>query len=171
MRLRRREARGWRLPVVAAAIVILLAPVTDAWGQDAAAPPPPDRIETARLVWTTLTALDQAGRTGNYSVLRDLAAPAFQRANDPARLAVIFAKLREQRLGLDRVVSIAPVYTGPPKVNEAGLYRITGNFPFRPYAIEFDMLFQLVGGDRRLFGISVARSSPMPPAKPANPGG
>ena len=40
------------------------------------------------LVRTTLLALDQANKTGNYTVLRDLAAPGFQ-VDTAARLAEI----------------------------------------------------------------------------------
>ena len=45
-----------------------------------------DRNGVLILVRRTLTALDQANRTGNYTVLRDLGSPDFQ-ANTAARLA------------------------------------------------------------------------------------
>ena len=44
-----------------------------------------DRNGVLILVRSTLIALDQANKTGNYTVLRDLGAPAFQ-ANSAARL-------------------------------------------------------------------------------------
>ena len=44
-----------------------------------------------------LIALDQANKTGNYTVLRDLGSPAFQ-ANTAARLGEIFAGLRHEIL-------------------------------------------------------------------------
>jgi hypothetical protein len=121
---------------------------------------PPDRFETARLVWSTLIAVDQANQTGNYSVLRDLAAPGFQKLNDPARLAAIFAAVRETDLGLGRVVLSAPVYTEPPTILENGLYRVKGAFPARPVGVAFEILFQNVEGRWRLFGISVGEAAP-----------
>ena len=36
------------------------------------------------------------------------------------------------------------------------MLRLTGAFPTRPQQINFDLLFQHVGGQWRLFGISVA---------------
>src|SRR6266702_4668463 len=52
-----------------------------------------DRNGVLMLIRSTLLALDQANKTGNYTVLRDLGAPGFQ-ANTAARLAEIFAKQR-----------------------------------------------------------------------------
>jgi hypothetical protein len=161
-------------------MVLLIAPAVR--GQSAEAPVAPDRFETARLVWTTLIAVDHANRTGNYSVLRDLAAPGFQRANDPARLATIFARIREAKLGLGRVVLATPVYTETPEVLESGLYRVTGQFPARPAGIDFEMLFQQVEGQWRLYGIAIVPlaaakapategAAPAPVPKPAASGG
>jgi hypothetical protein len=149
------KSRVWRLPLRAAAVFLaaVLATTGQAPAQSAV---PPDQLETSRLIWTTLIAVDHANRTGNYSVLRDLSAPSFRDANDAARLAVIFAKLRERDIGLDRVVLTAPVLAAAPAVLENGLYRVTGSFPFRPVGVGFDLLFQSVDGQWRLFGVSVA---------------
>lgn len=81
---------GWRLPALAVAILMALAPAGHAYEAGAGSAPAPDRHETARLVWTTLIAIDHANRSGNYSVLRDIAAPAFRDANDPVRLSASF---------------------------------------------------------------------------------
>lgn len=176
---------GWRLPVPAAAIFLGLV-LGGSWGASGAqgqeTPAPPDRFETARLVWSTLIAVDHANRTGNYSVLRDLAAPGFRKANDPARLATIFAKVREEKLGLGRVVLATPLYAEPPKLQENGLYRVRGSFPGRPAGVNFDMLFQYAEGEWRLFGIGVAPAAAaeapetegtprQPTPKPAGSGG
>ena len=95
-------SRAWRLPVVAAAIVMALAPVAQAHEADAGSAPAPDSQETAQLVWTTLIAVDHANRTGNYSVLRDPAAPSFPDANNPPQTAGIFPTVRERRSRLRR---------------------------------------------------------------------
>ena len=48
-----------------------------------AAPPPassqpvPGELELAKLIWSTMAAVDHANQSGNYSVLRDISAPAF----------------------------------------------------------------------------------------------
>jgi hypothetical protein len=127
----------------------------------------PDRFEAARLVWSTLIAIDHANRTGNYTVLRDLGAPSFRRANDPARLAQIFAKVRRDNLGIGRVVLSAPVYDEPPRILDNGLYQVKGVFPGRPNGVAFELLFQDVKGEWRLFGVWVAKAPPAPPPAPS----
>ena len=96
---------GWRPAVFAAAILIIIASGAQAQQQQQQPrPPKPDRPETAQLVWTTLIAVHHANLTGNYSVLRELGAPAFQQNNDPAKLAQIFARVRQADRGLGRSV-------------------------------------------------------------------
>jgi len=149
------KSRVRRLPVLVAAILMALtAPlVHPAQAQTVA---PPDRLETTRLIWTTLIAVDHANRTGNYSVLRDLAAPSFRNANNSARLAGIFAGIRAKDIGLDRVVLASPVLSDLPTILENGLFRVTGSFPFRPVGINFDLLYQNFGGQWKLFGVAIA---------------
>lgn len=124
-------------------------------------------------MWTTLIAVDHANRTGNYSVLRDLGAPGFQKADDPARLAAIFANVREQKLGLGRAVLATPVYAQPPRLQENGLFRVKGSFPARPAGIGFEMLFHQVEGEWRLFGIGIvplaAAEAPDAESEPRQP--
>ena len=165
-----RGSRGWRPPALVAAILMVLAPVDHAHEASAEGAPAPDRQETAQLVWTTLIAVDHANRTGNYSVLRDLAAPSFRDANNAARLAGIFAPLRARDIGLRRVVLASPAYAEPPKILDSGLYRVRGSFAFRPVGINFDLLFQHTDGEWQLFGVSIAPvEMPAPPADGAAP--
>jgi len=130
---------------------MLAAPAT---AQTQTAPPP--RGEVARLGWGTLTALGHANRTGNYTVLRDLAAPGFRAANDAARLAAVFARNRDLPLG--RAVLYAPQLSAAPAIAEDGTLRLQGRVPMRPEAILFDMLFVREGAEWRLQGLSVGRS-------------
>ncbi len=162
------RSRGWRPPALAVALLMALAPVGQAHEASAGSAPAPDRHETAQLIWTTLIAIDHANRTGNYSVLRDLAAPSFRDANNAARLAGIFAKFREQDIGLRRVVLASPVYAEPPKILDNGLYRVRGSFEFRPVGIKFELLFQHTDSGWLLFGVSIAPAEmPEPPADDA----
>src|SRR5262249_10351761 len=77
--------------------------------QQSQAPKPAqiDRNGVLILVRTTLLALDQANKTGNYTVLRDLGAPDFQ-ANSAAQLAEIFAQQRKDNVDLSGVAVIDP---------------------------------------------------------------
>jgi hypothetical protein len=135
-----------------------------------AAPQPAqlDRNAVLILIRTTLLALDQANRTGNYTVLRDLGAPAFQAANTAARLAEIFATLRAQNLDLSGAAVLDPQLTLMPQIEPNGMLHMTGFFPSFPLQINFDLLFAPVDGRWRPFGISigVAQSSPSAPVPP-----
>ncbi len=120
------------------------------------APKMPDANGVMILVRTTLIALDQANRTGNYTVLRDLGAPGFRQANSAAKLAAIFAKLRGQKLDLGPVAVVAPIFTQRPALGEQGMLRATGYFPTRPLRVNFDLAYQWIGDRWQLFGIAAS---------------
>ena len=82
--------------------------------------------------------------------------PGFRDANDAARLAGIFAKIRARDIGLSQVVLASPVYEEPPHLLENGLYQVRGSFPFRPVGIIFHLLFQHTDTGWQLFGVSIA---------------
>ena len=127
----------------------------------------PDSLLALKLIWSTMAALDHANQTGNYSVLRDLGAPSFQANNSAATLAGTFQALRNQRIDVANALIVTPVYEIPPSLIEGGLLRVRGSFPLRPNPIGFDLLFQNVAGQWRLFGIAVVPLSPQPSAPPA----
>jgi hypothetical protein len=128
------------------------------------------------LVRSTLLTLNDANRTGNYTVLRELAAPDFQARNTASDLAQIFADLRRRNFDLLSVALIAPQFTSAPALVDAasGKLRLTGFFATQPLRINFDLAFQSVGGQWRLFAISIAtpdapveqsRLGPRPPQR------
>ena len=130
-----------------------------------AAPPPvssqpvPGELEMAKLIWSTMVAVDQANRSSNYSVLRDISAPAFQIANDPGQLARIFAGLRASGTDLSNTLLLAPTYRAPPAIVSPGVMRVQGYFGLRPTAVNFDFSYQWVEGRWRLVGVSIAPAS------------
>jgi hypothetical protein len=105
--------------------------------------------------------LNDANRSGNYSVLRDLAAPNFQSRNSPADLAQSFADLRHRKFDLFAVALLAPQFTAEPALDGNGHLRLAGFFPTSPLRISFDLTFQSVGGEWRLLAVSV--STPQAP--------
>jgi hypothetical protein len=132
-----------------------------------------DRNGVLILIRATLLALDHANKTGNYTVLRDLGAPAFQ-VNTAARLAEIFAKQRNDNLDLSGVSAVDPQLSLLPQIEANGLMRMAGFFPSVPAQINFELAFAPVNGQWRLFGISVALGqsapvAPVPPPAPASP--
>jgi hypothetical protein len=108
------------------------------------------------LIRSTLLTLNDANRTGNYTVLHDLASPEFQARNTAADLSNSFADLRRRHFDLFSVALAAPQLSALPVLDGNGMLRLTGFFPTRPLQINFDLLFQNSGGQWRLFGISVA---------------
>ncbi len=139
----------------------------------AAAPAAPQAAQIDRnglliLVKSALIALDQANKTGNYTVLRDLAAPGFASANNAARLAEIFVNLRRDRIDLSGVLVLEPQLTIMPEIDANGMLHLAGFFPSAPTQINFEMLFAPVDGQWKLFGIAANLGSSVP-AAPAPP--
>lgn len=132
--------------------------------QQAQQPRLPVSLEQALyLLRSTLLTLNDANRSGNYTVLRDLAAPDFQARNTAADLAQIFSDLRRRNFDLFAVAVASPQLTAPPALDQQGMQRLSGFFPTRPLQIRFDLVFQVANGQWRLFGISVATPEAPPP--------
>lgn len=160
----------WRAFLVAAG---LLAITSAGHAQTPAQAPKPaqiDRNGVLILIRSSLLALDQANKTGNYTVLRDIGAPGFQN-NTAARLGEIFAKLRNDNLDLSGVAVIDPQLNLLPQIEANGLMRMAGFFPSVPTQVNFDLSFAPVNGQWRLFGISVSigQSGPIAPEPPSPP--
>ena len=131
------------------------------WAQSEEAAPPADPVPAnidrngvLILVRTTLLALDQANKTGNYTVLRDMGSPGFQ-ANSAAQLGDIFASQRANGLDLAGVAVLEPQLTVLPQIRGDGLLRMAGFFPSVPTQVNFDLLFAPTNRQWRLFGISI----------------
>lgn len=149
------------------------APSKPAQQQNAAAEPlpqvvMPDAEKIVLLLRSTLLTLGDAIDTGNFTVLRDKGAPGFRETNSAARLSQSFSDLAARGIDLSVVSVIAPQLTEPPALDQqAGMLRLKGYFPSQPVQINFEMIYQAVGGRWRLFGLSVqpsAVSAATPPA-------
>jgi hypothetical protein len=130
----------------------------------AAVPAVPSDAKLLTLIYSALIALNQANSSGNYSVLRDISAPGFQSANNPAQLAQSFANLRGRNLDLSPILLVQPKLVRTPGITANGMLRVSGFFPTRPEQVNFDLLFQAVQGQWRLFGIATDTSQAPSPA-------
>jgi len=142
--------------------------------QQKAAPKPalPDPYKLNLLVRATIIAVNQANQTGNYTVLRALASPRFQKENSKAQLAKIFAGLRKRNLDLTPIMFFDPKLVAPPAIDASGMLRLTGFIPTQPEQVLFDLAFESVEGKWRLFGIAIDVQPPAkPPQKPRAPAG
>jgi hypothetical protein len=128
--------------------------------------PPPEQM--AMMIQTSVVALSQANLTGNFTVLHALGAPSFQKANTPAKLFEIFKDLRDRNIDLTPVILFSPVLLREPAINEQGMLHLVGYYKTSPQQVHFELLFQPVGGQWRLFGISVRTQPASQPAAAAN---
>ena len=112
------------------------------------------------LIRRTLLTLNDANLSGNYSILRQLAAPGLQRAHSSAALSRAFADLRNRKVDMAALVNFAPELTRKPKLDKNGRLRLTGFVPTRPQQINFDLLFEKHRKRWRLFAISVKVLAP-----------
>jgi hypothetical protein len=140
----------------------------------APAKPMPEGAALNILIRRTLLSINDANLSNNYSVLRDLAAPGFQKTNDVQKLAGIFAGLRNSKIDLAPIVYFDPKLVRPPEFTKNGMLRLTGFVPTQPQQVNFDMLFEDVTGAWRLYGIAVNTSLAKaavaaPPASSATP--
>jgi hypothetical protein len=159
------RVKAWAL---AAASVVACAPgvalAQQANPQTEPKPAQIDRNGVLILIRSTLLALDQANKTGNYTVLGDLGAPGFQAANTAARLGEIFANLRRDKIDLSGVAVLEPQLTLLPQIEADGLMHMTGFFPSVPAQVKFELLYAPVEGQWRLLGISVGLEQSGPTA-------
>jgi hypothetical protein len=158
------------LLIVATSSIAQQQPVQGASQPQASTVPVPGDLELAKLVWSTLSAVDHANQAGNYSVLRDLSAPGFQANNDPARLTQIFASLRGSGVDLSNALLLAPTYRSTPAFVQPGILRVQGYFGLRPTAINFELYYQWIVGKWKLFGVSIVPATiatEQPPPRPA----
>ena len=121
----------------------------------AGAPAVPHPTELTILIRSTLLAVNQANLTGNYTVLRELGTPNFQRKNNAARLANIFRDLRSRGIDLGPVAVLNAKAVRKPAIDANGLLRLSGYFPSRPERVNFDLAFQMMDGRWQLLGIAL----------------
>ena len=158
--------------LVASAVPSAFAQAPKSAPSESQAPKPAniDRNGVLILIRSALLALDQANKTGNYTVLRDLGAPGFQ-VNTAAKLAEIFAKQRDDKLDLSGVAAIDPQLSLLPQIEANGLMRMAGFFPSVPAQVNFELAFAPLNGQWRLFGLSVSigQAAPTAPELPTHP--
>jgi len=107
------------------------------------------------LVRTTMIAIDQANKTGNYAVLRAIGGPGL-RAYSVAQLAKTFEPLRSNKIDLTPATVVTPELVEPPVISAGGLLTLAGSFPTAPMQIQFRFVYQAARGYWKPFGLSVS---------------
>lgn len=127
----------------------------------------PDAEKIVLLLRNTLITLNDAIQTGNYTVLRDKGAPGFRDANSAAKLGQIFSNLAQNGIDLSAVSVVTPQLTEAPSLDQQkGMLHVQGYFPLQT-PVNFEVLYQSVGGRWRVFGLAVQPGAPAVQAAPA----
>jgi hypothetical protein len=119
--------------------------------------PPPEVLLV--LLRTSLLALDHANKVNDYGVLRALGAPELQKFS-AEQLSQLFAGLRSANIDLSPVAVITPQVLEQPQITAEGLLRLVGFFPTQPLQIQFEIVFQPINGQWRVFGLTVRAAAP-----------
>lgn len=125
---------------------------------------PPDAGLALTLIRTTLLTLNDALRSDNFTVLRDVSSIAFRNAHTAGGLSRRFSTLAQQGIDLSAVAVLTPTLSEPPSVDaEKGALRLKGYFDGRPMGIAFDLLFAAEDGRWKVSGLSIQTSPPRVP--------
>lgn len=152
---------GYGRAIGASLLTCLIHISVPAWAGDEAPMSAPDVPSAAALVRATLLSLNEANLTGNYSVLRDASAPEFRRGFTEARLASIFAVLREKRVDLSTSVTLEPVIAHTDYMPSRHVVAYRGRVPAAAtgslrFDVNFDVAYQYVEGRWRLFMLDLS---------------
>ncbi len=96
-------------------------------------------------------------------MFRQLAAPAFQRANSAESLAAAFAAHRARPLDLSVAALKRPVWSSPPAAGADRRLRLSGLYAVGAENLRFALAFEPVGGTWRLHEIHVGTEPAMAP--------
>lgn len=118
---------------------------------------PMSREQAVALSRAVLLRLDDASRTGNYAVFRDMAAPSFQKMNSQADLERIFNWLKREGVVLAPAALIEERSLQPVVREKTDLVHIRGVVPEIPGGLGFDIFLQRTSGEWLVFGIAVYR--------------
>jgi hypothetical protein len=111
------------------------------------------------LVRSTLMALNDANRSGNYSVLRDLAGPRFQERNSVLRLREVFQAFREAGVDLSPAGMVPSSLTRMETRASDSILILEGGLPMGEeharQRLRFAMEFEPIAGHWRLLTLAV----------------
>ncbi len=119
---------------------------------------PPQRVsgpQISALIRNTITAVNHANLTGNYTVLRDLGSLSFHNTKSAAHLADIFRPFREGNVDLADAVLLDPRLGQAPKLTTDGVLKLKGWFKTKPQNLTFDLTYRFENQLWRIMSISL----------------
>jgi len=139
--------------IVAAALVFFVAGSVNGLAKYETVPVP-DKDMAVSLIYEAIIAVNNASQTGNFSVLRDLGAPEFQLKYTVEDLAQTFRALREKKIDLRPTVLLKPVIRQSQYIKSKSLFRMKGFMPTRPVRLHFEIHYQYVDKNWRLYALT-----------------
>jgi hypothetical protein len=141
--------------ILAGLLVPLLAAGALAEQQPASGLKVPSDQALTIMIKSILITYNDANLSGNYSVLRDLASPAFREANSPSALAEIFKDNREKNINIAPILLFQPKLLRKPEIDADGDLVLEGFFDTRPDQVRFLIVYRAVEGAWQLFALRV----------------
>lgn len=123
--------------------------------------PVPSITVQSMLVKNTLTALNHATITGNYTVLRDLGSTRL-RQRKASDLADLFRGLRDHKIDLSQVLLREPQVTKGLLERSTGRLRLIGTVETAPRVARFDLTFSWENGGWMIDDLGLALDEPTP---------
>lgn len=120
------------------------------------------------LVRTTLLSFNDALKTGNFSIFRDLIAPSVREQNSALQLFKTYAHLIDRKLDLSAVAILEPKYSPAPLIDASGRLIVSGSYPGPKLTIKFSIAYELVARRWKIYGLNLTaeQGQPSDPAKP-----
>lgn len=106
------------------------------------------------LIRSTLSALNDANQTGNYTVLRDTAAPTFSQKYTAADLALAFTNLRNNPR-FSEACAGTPSLIEPSRSTPDGTIQFRGQMGPREAQLQFNIQYQRIANRYRLSALAV----------------
>jgi hypothetical protein len=107
------------------------------------------------LIRSTLTTINDANLTSNYSVLRDAGAPEFQEKFSEDRLAATFKTLRQNKVDIAAAVLLEPVIVKAEVFEAQAVVQFRGYVPTTPAHVRFKLGYKYVDRRWKLYGLDI----------------
>jgi hypothetical protein len=152
LRIARQNMRYGALAVaIAGALILLRMPVGAGEGFA-----PPDKALAVRLIHATLSAINDANLTSNYTVLHALGAPEFRAAFPPQRLASALGALRQHDIDLAALAEAEPVIEEGILHPAQNAIQFRGHLTAQPTRLAFTFSYQFADQRWQLYGFDIA---------------
>lgn len=151
MRQQYKKQKGARL---AAAFLFVAACLVARQASAAQGATLPDRHQAVQLIRSTLSAIDDATLTSNYSVLHALGAPEFRVKFSIEQLAATCSLLRQRHVDLSPDSAIEPIIEDGRVSDDLDVVQFRGQIP-GAVNVRFQFSYQYVQGRWRLYGFDL----------------